>query len=135
MSERHGAVWWTELMTPDPAAARAYYGDVCGWSFEEMQMETGGVYHVGRHGDRPVIGIFDTTPQDKQDEGATPARWMSYFAVDDVDAAVALTRARGGRIHREPWDVPGVGRIAIVSDPAGAAMGLIAPADGEQMAG
>ena len=47
----------------------------------------------------------------------------------DVDAAVAETTALGGEIRRPPFDMPGIGRIAIVADPTGAVMGLMTPAE------
>ena len=59
-----------------------------------------------------------------------PPHWTSYLAVDDVDAGVASLRKLGGHVIREPWDVPGVGRIAIVTDPQGAVLGLITPSQG-----
>ncbi|WP_299791502.1 hypothetical protein [uncultured Marivita sp.] len=46
----------------------------------------------------------------------------------DVDAEVAKTEQMGGEIMRDPFDVPGIGRIAIVKDPAGAMVGLITEA-------
>ena len=131
MSERHGAVWWTELMTRDVQKAREYYADICGWSFEAMEMPEG-TYHVGKHGDRGVVGIMDIRGAGGDD--IPPVMWLSYFAVDDVDAAVERTRAAGGKIHREPWDITGIGRLAVVSDPTGAIMGLITPSDADPMA-
>lgn len=128
MSEKHGAVWWTELGTRDVDKALAYYGEICGWAFESMPME-GATYHVGKHGERPIIGIMDLA--DMQGAEGVPPHWLSYFAVDDLDGAVAKTREMGGDIRREPFDVPGVGKIAIVADPTGAVMGLITPADSE----
>ena len=88
---------------------------------------------MGKQGDRPVIGIFDGSADPQI--GAMPTQWLSYFAVDDVDAAAETTRAQGGHVHRAPWNVPGVGRIAIVADPAGAVAGLITPSENEQMNG
>lgn len=126
MSEKHGMVWWTELMTRDVAGARAYYEKVCGWTFETMPMEEGD-YHVANRGGVPTAGVMDMTGMPGLDD--VPPHWFSYFAVDDVDAAVAETTALGGEIRRPPFDVPGIGRIAIVADSTGAAMGLMTPAE------
>lgn len=125
MSERHGTVWWSELMTRDVAAARDYYAQVCGWEWATMPMSDGD-YHVASRNGRMVAGMMDIAAM----AGMTgiPPHWFTYLAVDDVDAAVAATRAAGGIVHREPWDVPGVGRIAIVADPSGASVGLMTPA-------
>ena len=131
MSDNHGKVWWTELMTRDPARAKGFYADICGWSFDEMPMENG-TYHVGKVGDQMVIGIFDISAMEGMEQ--MPPHWLSYLAVDDVDRAVEQTRDAGGQIHREPFDVAGVGRIAIIADPTGAAIGLMTPSEGEMAA-
>jgi uncharacterized protein len=126
MSDTHGAIWWSELMTRDVAAARDYYAAICGWSFEDMPMDGGEDYHCAMKAGRPTAGIMDMTGLTGMDE--TPPHWFTYIAVDDVDAAAQATEAAGGTIIRPPFDVPGVGRIVIVTDPAGAAVGLMTPA-------
>ncbi|MCY4180590.1 MAG: VOC family protein [Litoreibacter sp.] len=126
MSEMHGTVHWTELNTHDVEKAKAYYETVCGWSFDSMPMPEG-MYHVGKIGDQMVAGIFDISSMPEMAE--LPSHWLTYLAVDDVDAAVAQTKAAGGQVYREPWEVEGVGRIAIVADPTGAGFGLMTPSD------
>lgn len=125
MSEHHGAVWWTELMTRDIEAAKAYYGAVCGWTWDSMPMGEGGDYHLAMRQGRPVAGAMDMSGMAQMEN--VPPHWFSYFAVDDVDAAVTATVAAGGKVIREPFEVPGTGRIAILEDPTGAAMGLMTP--------
>lgn len=126
MTETHGTVFWTELMTRDVEAARRYYGEICGWSFETMPMGEGEPdYILGMKDGRPVVGMMDMNAT--SDDPNAPPFWMSYLAVDDVDAAVAATRAAGGAIAREPFEIPGTGRIAIVTDPTGALVGLMTP--------
>lgn len=127
MSDTHGTIWWSELMTRDVAAARDYYAAICGWTFEDMPMEGGDDYHCAMKAGRPTAGIMDMTGLPGMEE-ETPPHWFTYIAVDDVDAAAQATKAAGGAIVRPPFDVPGVGRIAIVADPAGAAVGLMTPA-------
>ncbi len=53
--------------------------------------------------------------------------WMSYLAVDDVDARVKKATAAGAKLMRPIFDVPGVGRIAILTEPGGAGIGWITP--------
>ena len=126
MSERHGMVWWTELMTRDVDAAVKYYGDLCGWTFDKVDMVDGsGTYHVAMLGGTPTAGIVDMSPMTHLSE--VPPHWFSYFAVDDLEAAMASTRAAGGSVLREPFEIPDTGRLAILQDPTGAAMGLITP--------
>ena len=127
MSEQHGTVVWTELMTRDVEKAKGYYTEICGMDFSTMEMAEGN-YHIGSRGEQMVVGIMDMADLPGMD--GTPAHWLSYFGVDDVDKAVAQTKALGGQVFRDPWDVEGVGRIAIIADPTGAALGLMTPSDG-----
>ena len=60
--------------------------------------------------------------------GEVPAPvWLTYIAPDDIDATAAKVTELGGTVIREPWDIEGVGRLAIVQDPAGAVIGLFKP--------
>lgn len=124
MSENHGSVWWSELATRDVKAARDYYATVCGWSYDETPMD-GSVYNVARIGERMIAGIFDMSDMPGMDD--VPPYWMTYLAVDDVDRSVEQTRAAGGSVIREPFDVKEVGRVAIVKDPTGAVVGMMTP--------
>ena len=126
MSETHGKIWWSELMTRDAEGACAYYAATCGWTFDRMPMQ-GSVYHVAMAQGQPVAGIIDMTGMPGMD--ALPPHWFTYIAVDDVDAATQATEAAGGTVIRAPFEVEGVGRIAILTDPTGAAVGLMTPAN------
>ncbi|SDL06251.1 VOC family protein [Aliiruegeria lutimaris] len=124
MSINHGVVWWSELMTRDVEKAVAWYREVCGWSIEPMPMERGTYFVAVAHG-KPVAGIMDMSGMEHLAE--VPPHWFTYFAVDDVERAMEQTRATGGEVMRPPFDVPGVGRIGIVKDPTGAALGFMKP--------
>jgi uncharacterized protein len=117
------AVVWNELNTRDPEAAKAFYGDVFGWGFEERQFETG-AYTSLEVGDTTVGGMIDITGR-APDE--IPPHWLVYFAVEDVDATVAKAKGFGGDIALEPFDIAEVGRIAIVKDPFGAVFAVMSP--------
>ena len=126
MSDSHGMVWWTELMTRDVPRAVKYYETVCGWNWDTMEMQDGsGDYYIGKKGDTPLIGIMDMSSLAHLKD--VPPHWFSYFAVDDVDAAVQATKDAGGSQIRDVFEVPGIGRIAMLMDPTGAAMGLLTP--------
>ena len=53
-----------------------------------------------------------------------PSYWLVYFTVDDVDATYRKALDAGAREMLAPMDFPG-GRMAMVSDPQGAAFGLM----------
>jgi uncharacterized protein len=121
---QHAHFYWNELMTRDPEGAKAFYGPTVGWQFEAMPMESG-TYWVAKDGDTPVGGIFDMNGPDFD---GLPPHWFAYLAVDDVDARAAKATAAGATLLRPIFDVPGVGRIAILKDPVGAALGWMTPA-------
>ncbi|MCO8145158.1 VOC family protein [Rhodovulum tesquicola] len=125
MSQDHGKVWWTELMTRDVPGALAYYKAVCSWYFEPMPMGAG-VYQVGFRAGQPVVGVMDLGDLPGMED--VPPHWFSYFAVSDLPRALEQTRAQGGGVIREPFRIEGVGQIAILRDPTGAALGLMTPA-------
>jgi uncharacterized protein len=121
----HGNFYWNELMSHDVAQAKTFYAQTIGWTFEEMPMP-GRTYWVAKMSGIPVAGIF---PMEGPDFAGMPDQWVSYVAVDDVDARVDKARAAGAKIMRLPFDVPGVGRIAIMREPGGAMVAFITPAN------
>ena len=120
----HGAFYWNELMTNDVEQAKAFFTSTVGWTFEGMNMGDIGTYWVAQADGRPVGGIMNMAGIVPP---GVPPHWVSYLEVDDIDARVAQVAARGGNVVRPPFDIPGVGRIAILADPAGAVMGWITP--------
>jgi len=121
----HGKFYWNELMSHDTERDKKFYADTLGWSFEGMPMPEGGTYWIVKVGDQPVGGIFDiNSPQ----FGSVPESWMSYIAVDDVDARVKKAQSCGATLMKPIFDVPGVGRIAVLREPGGAGIGWMTPA-------
>ncbi len=119
----HGSFYWNELTTGDVKTAKAFYKKTLGWSFDGMKMPTG-VYWVAKSGEKAVGGIFDTTGTDM---AKLPEHWLSYIAVDDVDKRTAKAKKAGATIIRPPFDVPTIGRIAIIKQPGGGVVGWITP--------
>lgn len=116
-----GAFSWNELMTTDVPAARAFYGALFGWSFREQPMSEG-AYHVGELAGAGVCGIMAISPAMRP----MPPHWGSYVTVADVDATASQAAALGGTVCAGPFDVPGVGRMAVLQDPQGAVIQVIA---------
>ena len=120
----HGNFYWNELMTHDVERAKKFYGATVGWTFESMPMPEGGAYWVANMNGEPVGGIFLMSGPDFL---GVPDSWMSYLAVDDVDARLKKAVASGAQVCREPFEVPGVGRIAVLEEPGGAMVGWMTP--------
>ena len=120
----HGTFGWNELMSQDVEKAKTFYSAALGWSFDGMPMPQG-TYWIAKMGDKMVAGLFDSAAAGMKD---VPESWMGYINVDDIDARCAKAKAAGATILREPWDVEGVGRIAILQEPGGATIGWMTPA-------
>ncbi|MCB9506227.1 MAG: VOC family protein [Myxococcales bacterium] len=111
----HGAVGWNELTANDPAAAKEFYSAVVGWKWRKGPSSTMDYWLFGsgeQGGDR---GGMMQLP-----EGAPRPSWLIYFSVDDCDATVAKVVELGGTVLAPQFDVPGIGRLAVLAAPDGA---------------
>ena len=121
----HGHFHWNELMTRDIERAKKFYADTLGWTYEAMQSPDGSTYWVASAEGQPVAGIFYLNSPEYD---GVPESWMAYIAVDDIDTRLRKAAQAGAKVMKEPFDVPGVGRIAILSEPGGAGIGWMTPA-------
>ena len=119
----HGALSWNELITPDPAAAATFYGSVLGWRSETAPMPTGEytVFFVDGGNESGIAGAM-APPMP-----AMPAHWGVYFQVDDVRATIETAEDLGAQVLLEPTPIQGVGTLAAVTDPQGAAVSFMTP--------
>ncbi|MFD9337771.1 VOC family protein [Streptomyces sp. NPDC060028] len=122
---------WVELHTPDPVAAIAFYAGLFGWRSEEMEAPgmTYRVLSTADGGDPQHTSFGGVAPQGEGAGGGstTVPRWVPYFHSADVDAHVGVIQGAGGAVLMPAADVPDVGRIAWVADPAGAVFALLKP--------
>jgi predicted enzyme related to lactoylglutathione lyase len=109
-----------ELVTPDVEVAVPFYEQVLGITAERLESGDGPSYVQLFAGGAAFGGV---TPPPLPD---LPPHWNVYFDVDDVDATVARLEGLGGRAVAPAFDVPGVGRMAMVADPRGATFWLMA---------
>ena len=117
-----GKFGWNELLTPDVGAARAFYGDLLGWSYTEHRMPDGGIYVVANLDGQPVAGLFAATGDKFK---GVPPHWMGYVTVSDVDGLAGRTASLGGKVLVPPTDRPAVGRFSVITDPTGAEIALM----------
>jgi predicted enzyme related to lactoylglutathione lyase len=125
MTWSHVHFHWNELMTRDVARAKKFYADTLGWSFDSMPIPGDGSYTIALADGEPVGGISDINGPEYE---GVPEGWMSYIAVDDVDACVKRATRAGAKIVTPAFDVPDVGRIVILTEPGGASIGWMTPA-------
>ena len=119
-----GLLTWNEHVSRDPGAAREFYSELLGWSWDEMDMPQG-TYWVIMNGDRPnggLMGMTDEWPAE------VPAHWMVYIGSDDVDASAEAVKSAGGQISVGPMDIS-VGRFCVALDPTGAAFTIFKGGD------
>jgi uncharacterized protein len=115
-----GVPCWVDVLAPDPAAAVGFYGDVLGWEFDGPGP---GQYFVAQVRGRDVAGVGG------QPAGDAPVAWNTYVSVSSVDQAAEVASAAGGQELVAPFDVLPAGRVAVIADPSGAALGLWEPRD------
>lgn len=113
-----------EHLTKDPQAAIAFYGEVVGWKTQPFT-EGGGDYIMWVGSQGPLGGVMKL-PDEAAKMGA-PSHWMAHVQVEDVDATAALTKKLGGKVCKEPTDIPTVGRFAVLADPQGAVISIFRP--------
>lgn len=108
---------WYELMTTDIEAARRFYTEVVGWktkAWDEAPADS--PYSMWLAGEKMVGGLMKLPAEAK----GAPPHWLAYTKVDDVDAASRQAEKLGGKVLHAPFDVPKIGRMAVLADPQGA---------------
>lgn len=112
-----GVPCWVDTSQPDPEAAATFYGGLFGWDFKDaMPPGSAGKYFIAslRGGNVAAVGS-------QSENGPPTATWNTYVWVEDADEAVAKARDAGGRVVTDPFDVFDAGRMAVLTDPEGAA--------------
>lgn len=126
--EHHvGKVVFVELVTPDLAAAKLFYGGLFGWTFRDVQGE-GWKYAEASLNGRPVAGLVQKDIP--AGEHRQPA-WLSFISVRNVDAAKATASQQGAKLLFGPQSIPDRGREAVFADPQGAIFAVIASSSGD----
>jgi len=106
-----------ELMSSDVGAAKTFYGKLFDWALEDMP--AGPVpYTLLKVGEGTGGGLM------KNPIPGGPSMWVPYVLVDDLKAATSKAKSLGASIMKDTTEVPGMGSFVIISDPAGAMLGL-----------
>ena len=118
MPNPRGDFIWYELLTDDHAQARAFYDPVVGWDIEPAASNPMDYRMIRIPGGGHAGGVMQINDE-MRGHGARPT-WLGYIGVDDVDATVAQAKDAGGNVLMAAFDLPTVGRMALLADPAGA---------------
>jgi len=115
------AFCWADLMTRDTAAALKFYTGLFGWGTLATDNPAGFGYTHWRVGDTDIGGMMAIAPE----MGPVPPHWINYVMVTHCDEVAAQAASLGGRAVQPPFDVPNVGRMAVLADPQGAMFSII----------
>ena len=116
----HGTFCWADLSTHGGNAAVDFYSQLMGWQTETQDSGFGTSYTMFRQDGHAIAGLAWLT----REMSEIPSSWNNYVSVDDVDALMPTVTEGGGQIIQPPFDVPDGARIALILDPAGAALCL-----------
>lgn len=122
-SGKDGSWVWNELYTDDVEKAIAFYKAVGSFEAETMTMGGGGPgpdrYDVLKSDGKGRAGIMKLA--------GVPAMWMPYVKVANTDAIVDKAKKLGATFKMPAETIPNVGRLAVMQDPQGAALGILQP--------
>jgi predicted enzyme related to lactoylglutathione lyase len=126
MANPVGSFIWYELITPDLAAAGAFYKAVIGFAIGDKNAMDGMDYRMIVRDDGGFAGGAMALTPDMAGDGMQP-RWMPYLFVENVDAEIEAIKSEGGTLFMPGTDIPGVGRIAMLADPQGIPIYIMTP--------
>lgn len=118
-----GTFSWVDLGTTDAEGAKKFYGPLFGWTFDDTPAGPGNTYSMAKLGGQTAAALY------KMDASmaGVPPHWLSYVTVEDADATAKKAVAAGGKLMKEPFDVMTYGRMAVLTDPTGAAIAIWQP--------
>ncbi len=113
-----GKFVWYDLYSTDMNSCENFYGNLFGWDFQRTNEFEPRVKTIFLNG-KPIGNMIgrDAEPGDSQ--------WLCYISTNDVDGALAVTEANGGKIYRPAKDLPDRGRVGVGIDPQGAPFALL----------
>lgn len=111
-----GTLAWAELYVRDPEGTQGFYTGLFGWEVQQVPSGVGAPYRLFTVGGQPASGMLEI----QEEWGEMPPNWSVYFAVENLEEALAKVAELGGSVETDPMEVPGVGSFAVASDPSGA---------------
>jgi len=116
-----GKFIWHDLITTDLEADKRFYSGLFGWRYEQRKGPKGKTYTLAKSGEHYVAGMVI---EEKRKDGADVSRWLGYLSVADVALTVSENVAAGGATIVKPLEVGDFVRVAAITDPQGAVLGL-----------
>ncbi|PZD70799.1 Putative glyoxylase CFP32 [Acaryochloris thomasi RCC1774] len=126
LTDQIGTFCWWSLMTKDVEKANAFYQKLFDWKLSEIE--------IPGHDDSIIYtaskGGF-ANPVELEEEFPGPSHWIAYITVENVDEACQQAESLGGKVCVPAFDIPTIGRTAVLTDPAGTAFHVFTPATDE----
>jgi predicted enzyme related to lactoylglutathione lyase len=122
-----GSFCWTEFACADLSRCKPFYENVFGWKFKESENTGNEMQYLEFSSSDEVYpdgALYEMKPEMFGGQ-VPPAHIELYITVDDVDAAVEKARGLGATVCFGPYDIPNVGRFAVITDPTGANFAMI----------
>jgi predicted enzyme related to lactoylglutathione lyase len=119
-TRKSGEFCWINMLTPQPAEAREFFGALLGWTYAEIP----GLGHSVKVGGRDIGGLFDLNGPNTP-KGIPPSIGV-MVKVDSANATCEKVTALGGRV-KTAFDIMDNLRMAVCFDPNGANFDLWEP--------
>jgi len=116
---------WNELVSSDQKASGDFFSELLGWERQEIDTGEQGIYTLFKEDGQDVAGMMNPASEYSR---SRPPFWSGYIQVDGIDALAARAEELGGTLIVPPEDIPNIGRVCMISDPSGAPVCLMAPA-------
>jgi len=120
---QNGNFVWYENLTKDVKGSIAFYTEVVGWKTQPF--DDTGHYTMWVSGQGPLGGVM--TLPDQAAKMGVPPHWMGHVQVANVDQSASQVKTLGGKVYKDPEDIPNVGRFAVIADPQGASLLIFTP--------
>lgn len=124
LKDQLGTFSWFSLMTSDVREATKFYKNLLGWTSTEFEIPGHGASEI-----YVAAGKTFGNPVQLGDDETMPGHWIPYIAVDNVDSSCEKSGRLGGKVVVPAFDIPSIGRTAVITDPVGAAFHIYTPDD------
>ncbi|MEJ5116342.1 MAG: VOC family protein [Gluconobacter cerinus] len=122
-----GKIVYAQLTTPDLKSAKAFYGSLLGWNFQDVPVSKGRYAQALVNG-APVAGLVELP---RMAHHGDPL-WLPFISVSDVKAAAEATKIWGGHILFKPQMVEGRGHETVLADPQGGLFAALRSSAGDE---
>lgn len=122
---KHGEFCWTEIAINDLEACKSFYKNVFGWEMPESKVDVGMVYQEFNLPNQYPMGGMYQISKEMFGENVPSPHFLNYINVDNVEETTSKAYDLGAKIIKEPMEIPNVGKMSIVQDPAGGMIAFI----------